>query len=49
MQHRRGHHLGLDPLDDGSEHLHGAPAPIQKRAVRDVGAHAGVDLVLTIQ
>ncbi len=49
MQHGRGHDFRFDPLDDRGEHLHGAPALVQQRAVRDVGAHAGVDLVLTIQ
>ncbi len=49
MKDRCRHDLGLDPLDDGGEHLHGAPTPIQQCAVRDVGAHAGVDLVLTVE
>lgn len=37
MEDRCSLHLGLDPLDDKGEHLHGPAAPIQKRAVGDIG------------
>lgn len=41
--------MRLDPLDDGLENLHRATTPIYKCAIRNVGTHAGEDLVLAIQ
>ena len=38
------HDLVVDPIDQGLEHLHRAPAPIDQRAVGNVRAHAREDL-----
>ena len=43
------HDRALDALDQRLKHLHGATAPIDQRAVGDVGTHAGEDLVQTIE
>ena len=34
-----GHDRGLDPVDQGLEHLLGSPAPVDRRAVGDVIRH----------
>ncbi|MHC2354713.1 hypothetical protein ACVMB3_004234 [Sinorhizobium meliloti] len=49
MEKVTAHDHRLDPLNQRLEHLHGATAPIDQRAVRNVGAHAGEDLVQAIQ
>lgn len=49
MKKVTAHDHRLDPLNERLEHLHGATAPIDQRAVRNVGAHAGEDLVQAIQ
>jgi hypothetical protein len=49
MQQVTGHDIGLDPFDQGLQHLHGATAPVDQRAVGDVGPHPGKDLVLAIE
>jgi len=49
MEEITAHDRGFDPLNQRLEHLHGATAPIDQRAVRNVGAHTGEDLVQAIQ
>ena len=49
MQEITGHDPGCDPFDQGVEHLAGAPAPVDQRAVWYIGSKAGEDLVLAIQ
>jgi len=49
MEEVTAHDRGLDPLNQRLEHLHGATAPIDQRAIGDIGAHAGEDLVQTIE
>lgn len=44
-----GHHIGLDPFNQRRQHLHGAPTPVDQRAIRNVGPHPGKDLVQAIQ
>src|SRR3989338_3679255 len=39
MQQVTGHYIRLDPLDQRSQNLHGATAPVDQGAVRDVGTH----------
>jgi hypothetical protein len=48
MEQVAGHDFGVDPVDEGLEHLHGASAPVDQRGVGDIGAHAGEDLVQAI-
>ena len=48
MEKVTAHDRGLDPLNQRLEHLHGATAPFDQRAVGNVGAHAGKDLVQAI-
>ena len=49
MEQVAGHDLGLDPVAQGLEHLHRAPAPVDQRAIGDVGAHPREDLVQAIE
>jgi hypothetical protein len=49
MEEVTAHDRHFDPLDQRLKHLHGATAPIDQRAIGDIGAHADEDLVQTIQ
>lgn len=49
MQQVTGHDIGLNPLDQRGQHLHGATAPVDQGAVRDICTHPGKDLLLAIQ
>lgn len=45
MQQIARHDLGLDPVGERLQHLHGASAPLHQRAVGNISPHAGEDLV----
>ena len=49
MQEITGPDIRLDPLDQRGPPLHGAAAPVNQGAVRDIRPHPGEDLVLAIQ
>ena len=44
-----GHHVSPDPRHQRREHPHTLAAPVDERRGRDLRAHAGQDLVLSIQ
>jgi hypothetical protein len=49
MQKIGAHNIRLDPFDQRLEGLHGTSAPADKRAFRNIGAHAGKNLVQAIK
>src|SRR6056297_655589 len=49
MQDIAGHDIGLYTLDQGYQCSHCRATPIDQRGVRDIGAHALKNLVLTIK
>jgi len=49
MEQVAGHDIRFNPFDPRLQHLHRPTAPIDQRAVRDIGTHPGEDLVLAIK
>ena len=49
MNNITGQHMGLDPLDQWLDQLHGAPTPVHESGIGDIGAHAGEDLVEPVE
>lgn len=43
------HNMRFNPFHDRLQDLHRPPAPIYKRAIRNVSAHAGEDFILAVK